>query len=322
MSTPRLDLTASAACFVAAGVLLGLTSPAQGQVGDISDVDYPGWIPSDRVEPTVEADVRFDTSAGEWVYEYSVANGASAEQDIKEVWFRFQAPDDMAAQRVESPQGWSHLSAPARAAIPGLIFAADLPEGEDFERWPPAPAQIPPGQSLAGFRVTSPYPPGEARTYVRGHAPVPFLPAGFEGEPTVPHDTTNAQRGWSVGPTDYREVSSTGGGQRSDVDALVVFMNLERKIVRHAPTPIAIRLNDGARPETLQIELNKLDVTSQFQPGGPSGADLVGYFEIDSSPLQAGRNVLRTQMDGEVVGNNGRVQVHTDRDRIQFEVVP
>ncbi len=67
----------------------------------------------------------------------------------------------------------------------------------------PSPDQIPPGESLSGFRITSPFSPGQARTYVQGYAPVPFIkePFGGDEEFIVPHDTTNSQRGFTIGPS-------------------------------------------------------------------------------------------------------------------------
>lgn len=311
---------------LAAALALALALPLglRAQVGDVSFVDRPGWEPSDRVDPDIAAVVTFDAASGEWVYEYTVANGPAAAQDILEVWLRYAAPDVLSALAATPPAGWRILPLVGDAAIPGTIFLAELPDQAPNDVWPPSPHQIPPGSSTDGFRVRSPFPPGEARTYVRGYAPIPFLSGDFGGDTEflVPHDTTDSQRGWSVGPTDYREVLTTGRGQRSDVDSLLVFMSLDHRITVHDPASVALKLADGAIASTLRIELNRVDVTDRFHPGGPSGADLVGFFPVDASPMQTGRNVLLTVVDGEVVGNNGRVQTHTDRDRIQFTVEP
>lgn len=317
--TPGIPLALAAALALALAPPTGLAA----QVGDVSFVDRPGWQPADGVDPEITAQVTFDETSDEWVYDYTVANGPSAEQDILEVWFRYEAPDVLSGLTATPPAGWRILPVVGDAAIPGSIFLARLPDEAPNDVWPPSPHQIPPGGSTDGFRIRSPFPPGEARTYVRGYAPIPFLDEfGGDDEFLVPHDTTDAQRGWSVGPTDFRGVLTTGRGQRSDVDSLLVFMNLDHRITVHDPVPVALKLDDGAAVSTLQIELNRVDVTDQFFPGGPSGADLVGYFPIDASPMQAGRNVLLTVIEGEVVGNNGRAQTHTDRDRIQFTVEP
>jgi len=68
-------------------------APGFAQVGDISGVTYPGWIPSDGVRPAVTTDVTFDAATGLWRYEYTLANGAEAEQDIIKFCLRFDAPE-------------------------------------------------------------------------------------------------------------------------------------------------------------------------------------------------------------------------------------
>lgn len=301
----------------AIGVALGtLSAPAlQGQVGDISGVTYPGWIPSDGVDPGVTATVTFDEATGEWQYGWTVANGPDAAQDIIRFWLAFQAPPDPSAVALSAPTGW-WAGLFSGGGIPGAAFAG-VREDEVGDVWPPAPAQIAPGASLGGFAMTSAYPPGEARTYVQGYAPIPFLPDGFDAETGVPHDTTNSQRGWSAGPTRYGAVLSFGRGQRSDVNEFIGFLNLDDGIVRHDPAPIAIKLGPSVDPATFHAELNRVDVTGAFHRGTAGGADLVGYFTVGGSPLVFGRNVLLVTVDGLVPGTT---RTQTDRDRITFTV--
>lgn len=301
------------------GVAVGvLCAPAlHAQVGDISDVTYPGWIPSDRVQPTVTATVTFDEATGQWQYAWTVANGPDADQDIIKFWLGFQAPPSAADVVLAAPDGW-WTGLFAGGGIPGAAFAAER-DDEVGDVWPPAAAQIPPGASVTGFAMTSAFPPGEARTYVQGYAPIPFLPDGFDDETGVPHDTTNSQRGWSAGPTRYGEVLSFGRGQRSDVNEFIGFLNLDDGIVRRDPAPIAIKFGPTVDPTTFHAELNRVDVTAAFHPGTAGGADLVGYFAVGASPLVFGRNVLLVTADGLVPGTT---RTQTDRDRITFTVEP
>jgi hypothetical protein len=44
-------------------VALLLAAPAvHAQVGDVSGIDYPGWIPSDRVAPVISTTVEYEES--------------------------------------------------------------------------------------------------------------------------------------------------------------------------------------------------------------------------------------------------------------------
>ena len=153
--------------------------------------------------------------------------------------------------------------------------------------------------------MVSPYPPGESRTYVQGFAPVPYLPDDFEEVTVVPEDTTNAQRGWAVGPTRYTAVV-TDGNRRPAVDGFLGFMNLlESGSVLRSATPIALKLSVAGEtvfPETFKATLNGVDITSAFHPGPADGASLTAYLAVGTSPLQAGKNVLITSVDGLVPG--------------------
>lgn len=298
--------------------LAALSVPGLGaQVGDISDVTYPGWTPSDQIQPAITATVTFDDATGQWQYAWTVANGPDAEQDIIRFWLGFQAPPDPADVVLAPPGGW-WAGLFAGGGIPGAAFAAER-DDEIGDVWPSAAAQIPPAGSLSGFAMTSAFPPGEARTYVQGYARIPFLPDGFDQETNVPHDTTNSQRGWSTGPTRYGDVVSFGRGQRSDVNEFIGFLNLDDGMVRHDPAPIAIKFGPTVDPTTFHAELNRVDVTAAFHPGVAGGADLVGYFTVDGSPLALGRNVLLVTVDGVVPGTS---RTQTDRDRITFSVDP
>lgn len=96
----------------------------------------------------------------------------------------------------------------------------------------------------------------------------------------------------------------------------------ERGTVLRDPAPIAIKLSANGETvfrETLRIELNGTDVTSAFLPGPADGADLVAVFRSGASPLEVGRNVLVSSIEGLVPGRDRRA---VDTDRIVFEVRP
>ena len=284
-----------------------------------AQVNHPGWIPSDRVLPAVQAEVSFNTTTNLWRYVYTFANGAGAEQPIQSVDFVFNAP----AVSVVTPANWWGTVF-ADAPLPGATFAAEGSESFVTTSFGPAPAQpaaaIAAGTSLSGFVVESAYPPGYARIFVKGYAPVPYLPDDFPEATNTPDDTTNAARGMSIGPVRYALVVSDGN-RRPAVDGFLAFLNVNvsgSTLTNPAPLALKFAINgETVDRTTFQAELNGVDVTASFHPGPADGADLTAYFAAGSSPLQIGKNVLITKVTGLVPGTT---RTAIDTDRIVFTV--
>lgn len=293
----------------------------RAQVGDISDVNYPGWIPSDRVDPYIHIATPFDTATQRWTYDFTLGNGADASQDILAFQLQFAVPA-AGALTSSSPSGWRQLMFSARGAIPGAIFRANQSAPATENPPPPSAAQIPPNDSLSGFTVESEYPPGYARAYVQGYAGYPEAEDLGYDDYTVPHDTTNSQRRWTLAPTLYPEVLTTGD-ETEPTDGFLGYMSLRATgSVLLDPAPVALELavnGETVFPETLLVTLNGVDVTDGFHPGPADGADLVAVFRLGSSPLQEGTNVLITNIQGEIPGTS---QTGTDTDAIEFTVDP
>lgn len=293
----------------------------RAQVGDISDVNYPGWIPSDRVAPEIDLAATFDTTTQRWTYDLTLGNGADATQEILEFQLQFAVPA-AGPLTSSSPSGWRQMMFSAQGAIPGARFRANQSAPATENPPPPAAAQIPPNDSLSGFTMESEYPPGYARAYVQGYAG--FREAedlGYD-DYTVPHDTTNSQRRWTLAPTLYPEVLTTGD-ETEPTDGFLGFMSLRATCsVMLDPAPVALELpvnGETVFPETLLVTLNGVDVTDRFHPGTADGADLVAVFRLGSSPLQEGTNVLLTNVQGVIPGTS---QTGTDTDAIEFTVDP
>src|SRR5207244_1376099 len=122
-------------------------TPVYAQVGDISGVTYPNWIPSDRVQPAIATNIAYDDVAHVWRYSYTVANGGTAEQPIQTLQLRFNAP----ATQLTIPADWWGLVFVNPDAIPGGTFAAEGSDNFVTTANGPAPAQpaaaIAPGAS-------------------------------------------------------------------------------------------------------------------------------------------------------------------------------
>lgn len=316
-------------------VLLALVtcaSRAEAQVGVVNPLPYPGWESSDRVAPTISVEASYGHMPGLWRYRYVVANGATAAQDL---WHLGLVVGGW-VNNVGTPTGWLALPETERMfslrgpGFSAVQFLADIPDTSPGNYFPPSPYQIAPGGSLSGFEFHSPFPPGYVRTWAQGYAPVPFPPTGEEEDPSAyegrnpePHDTVNAQRGWTLGPSRYQGVMTRGSLNVEGSEGFLGFMNLALSgTVLRAPAPVALKLSLGGEkvfPETFRAVLNGVDVTAWFHPGTAGGADMVAVFALGTLPVQQGRNVLTTTIEGMLPGLGRR---GIDEDVIQFDIVP
>jgi hypothetical protein len=292
---------------------------ALAQVGNISNVNYPGWIPADRAAPLVYWWVDYDAQSGRYTYTYTMNNRASAEQAVIDWDLDFNAP----AVSVARPSGWTKATLAPPGPRAGVLFSALLPNiPPDPSGSPngPAAAQIPPGGQLEGFVITSLYPPGYARTYVKGFAPTPYPPASADtvAEFYTPDDTTDSQRGWLIGPWRWeRVITPGGGGESAAVDNFVGFMSLDTAGTSlETPAIIALKFSLGGETvdrNSLRVTLNGVNVTQEFHPGPSDGADIVGVFARFHSPVTTDApNVLVVTVDG-IDPATGQGATDTDR---------
>jgi hypothetical protein len=308
----------------------GLSEFLHAQVGDTSGVTYPHWTASDKVIPSTTVAVTYDSIAGRWHYNYVVSNGSSAAQQIKDVSMKFSGATDSIA----GPSDWINFLIDTAAVVPGAAF---MSLSQDFvnvvggKTAAPGPSQIAPGQSLSGFSFVSPYPPGDARTYIRGYSAVPDLPDTVEDFFEYPDDSTDAQRGWTLAPTRYTQIITQGTQEATDLarsNRFLKFMNVDTVgTVLRAPAVIAVKFDNtsGDLPirASFRALLNGTDVTSLFHPGPADGADLVAVFELGAGkPLVLGTNTLKTYVTGlpSTFGPN-IIPSPVDADTIIFSVV-
>lgn len=299
----QISLSLAVVCVGAVGIL---PVAASAQVGDTSGVNYPHWKSSDKVAPTTNVTVTYDSVSGKWHYSYVIQNGAGALQNIDDIAMQFNGAADV----ISGPSDWTNFLIDTLAVVPGAAF---MSLSENFvsvvggSAAAPGPSQIVPGQSMGGFGFVSPYPPGDARTYIRGYAAVPDLPDGVEEAYDYPDDTTDAQRGWTLAPTKYTHVVTQGTQEPADLsrsNRFLVFMNVDTLgTVLRAPAVIAVKFDNtsGDLPirASFRALLNGVDVTSSFHPGPADGADLVAVFELGAGkPLVVGSNTLKTFVTG------------------------
>jgi hypothetical protein len=315
---PGLLLTAM--LFLAHGAAAQIT-PA-----DTLGINYPGWESADQVAPRITVETSYDSVSGLWTYRYTIANDTSARQAIWDIRF---GVDPVAAPSapltVTVPAGWRGLIFPysPRTFLPGVVFFALFADDSLGPASGPPPARILPGGSLSDFMVTSPYPPGYARSYVQGYVNLPAVEDA--GDVYTPTDTTNSQRGIVIFPNQLLLASGAAiVGEARLVEARIPASG--GKVLSHT-TParavaVAIRLAPGggrADAATFRAMLNGVDVTRDFHPARAGGADLAAAFTLGRSPLVAGENRLVVTVAGVRAGTARRV---TDTGELRFRVRP
>lgn len=115
------------------------------QVGDISQVSYPGWVPADRVLPGYTVTASYNSAQALWSYGYTLSNGAGAQQALQSVRLRFNGPPLTVAQ----PSGWYDLTFPPPWRCRGRSSAPGCPTS--------TPAPRPRSPARRGFSPGSPW---------------------------------------------------------------------------------------------------------------------------------------------------------------------
>jgi len=272
--------------------------------------------PGNLLTASVKANVTFDGTNSLYTYTYEISSATTSQQ---EVWF-FALEFSGNITNVTSPPGWSFAVHDDR---PIVSWAATQigplpPDFVDDGNVVPSPFQIKPGQSLGGFTFQSPDPPNTVRFFAQGFTKLPQVTSDVEelpqGGQEIPDFTDDSFIGTSVGPTRAAGTPPFLGGRRPAVDGFLVFTNIASNDTRSAPVAIMIHFSQNGETvdrSTFHATLNSIDVTSAYVPDTATG-NLVGVFDLGTSPLQSGRNVLLTTVNGIVPGTT-RIAADVDR---------
>lgn len=204
------------------------------------------WAPGNLVEPEIAVTVSRNLS-GEFVYDYTMRNGATAKRPMNS-WSLVVPPTDRSI-RLEHPRWYSSRRNPVdpppgvrdpRIAAPlaGLYDPPKLRIRTNmgmFLGWHSssrAPV-LAPGQTLSGFRAVSRFRPGITTAYARNASALSF-PRRAPGELTeqvVPLKRPEINRRWvlTVGP----KYDTEGGPEMSDVWVAADFAYGIRRLLNH-----------------------------------------------------------------------------------------
>ena len=150
-----------------------------------------------------------------------------------------------------------------------------------------------------------------------GWVPIPIegvdFPAGQQ--PYQPNFPDNLFKGYTQTPA--RTEFQFPGGRRPAVDNFLVFLTLKDNDRRQGSVLIEVAFGvsgESVNQNTFNAKLNNVDVTAQFVVMGNNRSR--AYFQLgSSSPLQLGRNVITTTVDGTVPGATRSAK---DTDRVVF----
>lgn len=292
-------------------VSLALTA-AQGQI-------LVPPTPGDQLTAAVSTNVSFDSASGLYTYRYTLSNADSSQQ---KVWlFALQFTGTVIDPI--SPPGWTFVEHDDRPIVSwAATEIGELPPDyiDDGSSVPPSPFTVAQGTALAGFSFRSPDPPANVQFFAQGETPLPQI---GEEEVDFPYEildfTEDSFNGSTVGPVPVNEAQYFTGGRRPGVDSFLVFLNLVDGDTRTTPTAVVVEFGIGGETvdsATFRATLNGTDVTASFVPNGRPG-ELVGLFDLGTSPLAPGRNVLLTSVEGIVPGTS---RTASDVDRLTFTV--
>lgn len=225
-----------------------------------------GELPN-KVDPIVTVSVR-QLSQKLYEYSYTVANGATAQQEISD----FDLDIPLPVIEPQRPAGWSFGAYRRRSTFGwGATEAAPLPpDTPDDGGVPPGIAQIKPGTSLGGFGFKSSKPPGPVVYYVTGYVPMRVYPTEMEAEIASEE----------CPQTDRFKVAVRGMTQ-GPVDATPV------QILIKPAAPLPVSIEPGAKgviPVAIlggaTFDVTRIDRASlQFGPNQTQAVDKAGHLE-------------------------------------------
>lgn len=269
------------------------------------------------VAPSYAVMLSRDATSGDFAYDYTVTNGAGAQQRLQSLFMVTPvAPSSMAA-----PTDWETVSEPGSTLsewyASGTVDPAWAAQGDGD--LPSFLSEIKPAQTRSGFVVRSPCAAsGSVVVYARGYNHVPAMdsagvapvgPGSWKSDAVV--DTV-------FGPGDCRNVQDWGN-RRPGTDGFMGMVNFVNGATLPAgPATIQLRFSRSGEQvdrASFHAELNRVDVTAAFHPN--SIGDLAAIFNVGSSPLVHGKNVLLLSVDGIVPGTT---RTGTDADRFTFTV--
>jgi len=273
----------------------------------------------DLVDVVVDSDVQFDPVTQLYTYTYQVTSQSTSVQNVT----RFAVEIDGEILNVQSPEGWASFPFVEEPLImwSAVKLGALPPDFVSDGNILPSPFQIKPGETLGGFSFQSPEPAQFTRFFAQGFAKIPQ--AEFEDELDIPEISfpvfpLNSKEGSAVGPG-LDDSLIFFGGRRPSVDGFLGFVGSTNRETRPLPVTIIVRFainGETVDTSTFQASLNRVDVTGSFLPTG-NGTELMAVFELDSSSLVTGRNVLNTSVNGIVPGTT---RTASDGDSFTFFV--
>lgn len=278
----------------------------------------------DRSQPaTLSATTSIDPASQFQVYSYTLAAPASNTAPLETLTIRIPPGVDTVTG-ITSPVGWrAFYSAEQGALMWSAVGYLDSEAADESGNIPPSDYVIQPGSTLSGFSFKTFSIPGPVTAYVQSYAPLRSLDETFDeeaAEASVTSSSLPEENGLMLSTTGPLPAPSWDGNRRPAVDGFLIFVNVEPRTTFQGSALILFRLGSAGEQvdaSTLRVDLNGLDVTSQFV-FLPEYNGYVAVLSPDSSPVKLGSNVLKTSVSGIQPGGTRTV---TDTDRLVFELI-
>lgn len=278
----------------------------------------------DRALPAnISAQTVVESSTHLNVYSYSVSSLGTNDAPLETLTIKL-APGVDIVTGIVSPPGWRAFYSPEQGSLMWAATGYHDPHAANAEGdFPPSDFAIDPGNTLSGFGYKSFGQPGTVTAYIQAYRAVRTLSNEFDEE------AAEVDKGGSMLPEENALLLTTigpqptvtwNGNRRPAVDGFLVFVNVQPRSVFQGSALIVFRLAAAGEQvdlSTLHVDLNGKDVTDFFVYLD----EYRGYaaiFDLGTSPIQLGNNVLKTSVDGTVPDSH---RLATDSDRLVFSLV-
>ena len=279
-----------------------------------------------RAQPsTISNSSQFSSETHLYTYRYSLTNPPGSQAPLDTLVIKLEPGVDVVTN-FRAPPGWRAFHAPEKGTVMWAATGFANPAGEDLAgNVPPSDYAIGPGATLSGFSFDSFSPPGAGKAISQSYVPI-YLPPSEEQFEALETDRTVStlpeDNGYELATTVPVPDADWTGNRRPSVDGFLVFANVQDKATFRGKALIVLRLGSAGEKvnaESLRVLLNSGDVTGEFV-WEDRYKGYAATFDLESTPLKTGANVLRTSVEGLVPGTTDHRA--TDTDRLTFDFSP
>lgn len=281
-------------------------------------------IPRNQFVASVNTSVFQDPRTHAYKYSYELRNDSASIQSIDD--FVIPLGPRTKVFDIKTMEGWEHLRYTwadyySFSAVSG-ITAEDVEYLQNGAFFINSKFDVEPGNTICCFSFWTLTPPQDTEVFLRGAIPQPQAESE-EDEFNLSYDTSLENDSFKF-LTKAPIQQEYDGNRRPAVDGFVAAININTSNRDEFTTPATIfvdfSLNDENVDELSFVAvLNGVDVTNLFLEQPENISDIYSIFDLNTSPIQVGKNVLKISVDG-VVPDSKNDQYAKDTDSYTFTV--